>query len=277
MIRCQLVKLSRNRRGHAVREAHAIHGESLRIGRAADNEIYLPDPRVTLVHARIVRGGDGLLYIKAERPSIFVDGGFESRVRLLPERAVTLGPYRFTVEAAEWDSDITLTMELVSPLPDDRSGLMSRSRTTLAAAGMSKRAAAGLALAVILLPFLVLPLLPSLVPSLRQVSAALPIGLDQSWNPGPLSPGHNRFARDCQSCHQQPFVQVQDAACTACHQEVGDHLGDKHAQQALFGGVRCASCHKDHQGDGLAQRDPSLCIDCHHAGGKINGVRAIDF
>lgn len=274
MIRCQLIRVSRNRRGQPVRESQPVQAETLRIGRGADCEIHLPDPRVNLQHARITRGSDGHLHIEADRPTLYVNDAFDLRARLVPGLAVGVGPYRFTVEAATDGTDLVLAMELQSPLPDDRSGLQARSRTTLKAAGLSRRAAAVALVTLVLLLFLLLPLLPSRSPELREASRALPIGLDQSWDVGPLSPGHVGFGRDCVSCHAEPFVQVRDEACTACHADLPNHMQDATVQQAVFGDTRCASCHREHKGPDLAQRDASLCVDCHADAGRtgIAGV-----
>ncbi|HEX5754744.1 MAG TPA: cytochrome c3 family protein [Arenimonas sp.] len=262
MIRCQLIRVQRNRRGQAVRESQWISAEPLRIGRGADCQIHLPDPRVNLQHARLLRGSDGL-YLEAERPLLYVNDRFEVRVRLQPGLDVGIGPYRISVEPAGDGEDVSLALELVSPLPEDGSGLRARSRTSLAAAGLSRRRLALLLGGAVLLLFVLLPLLPGQSPALRELSQQLPVGLDQSWDVGPVSPAHAAIARDCQSCHAQAFVQARDRECRACHEDVADHASTPDMQAVAFDGQRCASCHLEHKGPGLAERNPSLCVDCH--------------
>jgi pSer/pThr/pTyr-binding forkhead associated (FHA) protein len=275
MIRCRLVNVTRNRAGKPQREARAVSGEPLRIGRGAECEIHLPDPRVSLHHAAVRRGDDGQFYLEAEGNTLNADGRFEQRLRLRPGQVVSIGPYRFEVEAPEETEDLALSVELVSPLPDDRERLASTSQVSLAQTGLSKRRMALALGGLALLLFLVLPVLYAVSPGVRMATAHLPYGLDKSWDPGPLSAGHVGFGNDCRQCHQVPFVQVRDEACTACHTGIGPHIADASLEEAVFGEMRCASCHRDHKGlEGLARGDASQCVDCHgdvkaHAAGSL--------
>ena len=275
MIRCQLVTVTRNRAGKAQRDARTVSAEPLRIGRGADCAIHLPDPRVSLHHAALRRGDDGAIYLEAEGATLNVGGRFEQRLRLQPGQGVMIGPYRFDVEAADAAHDLALAVELAEPLPDDRERLSSRSQVSLAQTGLSKRRLA-LALGnLVLLLFVVLPVLYAVSPAVRMATAHLPFGLDQSWNPGPVSAGHVGFGSDCSQCHQVPFVQVRDQECTACHTGIGPHIAQAGLEQAVFGEMRCASCHRDHKGlEGLARGDTAQCVDCHgdvkaHASGTL--------
>lgn len=264
MIRCQLVRVSRNRAGKAQRDASAVSGEPLRIGRGAECAIHLPDPRVSLHHASVRRREDGHLYLEAEGGALQAEGRPEQARRLLVGMVVGIGPYQLEVGAADAGHDLALSVELTAPLPDDRERLAARSQLSLAQAGLSKRRwALGLGAAVLLL-FLVLPVLHAVSPTVRMTAAHLPFGLDQSWNPGPISAGHVGFGNDCRQCHQTPFVQVRDQACTACHAGIGPHIADAALQTTVFGDKSCASCHRDHKGlEGLAQGDTAQCVDCH--------------
>ncbi|PZO09845.1 MAG: hypothetical protein DCF27_04350 [Lysobacteraceae bacterium] len=264
MIRCQLVTVTRNRAGKAQRDARTVSGEPLRIGRGAECAIHLPDPRVSLHHAAVRRGDDGQLYLEAERHTLKAGGRFEQRLRLQPGQVVMIGPYRFEVEAPDAAHELALTVELTEPLPDDRERLASKSRVSLAQAGLSKRRVALWLGGLVLLLFAALPVLYAVSPQVRMATAHLPFGLDQSWDPGPISAGHVGFGDDCSQCHQVPFVQVRDQACTACHTGIGPHIAQAGMQDAVFGEVRCASCHRDHKGlEGLARGDGAQCVDCH--------------
>lgn len=275
MIRCHLVQVTRNRAGKAQREARTVSGEPLRIGRGAECAIHLPDPRVSLHHAAVRRGDDGRFYLEAEGSTLKAGGRFEQRLRLQPGQVVMIGPYRFEVEAADEAHELALSVELTEPLPDDRERLASSSQLSLARTGLSKRRMALLLGGLVLLLFMVLPVLYAVSPAVRMATAHLPFGLDQSWDPGPLSSGHIGFGSDCSQCHQVPFVQVRDQACTACHAGIGPHIAQAALEEAVFGEMRCASCHRDHKGlDGLARGDTSRCVDCHgdvkaHAAGSM--------
>ncbi|MEB0140067.1 MULTISPECIES: cytochrome c3 family protein [unclassified Undibacterium] len=92
--------------------------------------------------------------------------------------------------------------------------------------------------------------------------------LDASWNPGHVSSSHQPWANDCKVCHAQPFVRVQDKECLSCHKNTGDHVPQHTANVAELHEVRCATCHRDHQGEfGLAQQNKRYtavaCSSCH--------------
>jgi hypothetical protein len=88
--------------------------------------------------------------------------------------------------------------------------------------------------------------------------------LDTFWNPGAISSAHQGFAQDCRSCHDKPFERVTDASCTACHTQVGDHVSDPTIAHNTLTGQRCATCHKEHQGQaGMRTTDTVGCATCH--------------
>lgn len=264
MIRCQLIQVTRNRRGKVMREERSVVGDPLRIGRGTDCVLHLPDPRIHLSHATIHRGDDGQLYLEGEGTVLGVQGNYEQRVRLRPGVQVMLGPYEFTVEYASAGVDLVLAVELVMPLPDDRTELRARARTSLAQTMLSKRGlAVGLAV-LVAIAFLLLPVLNATRPTVHAASAKLPVPLDASWNPGPISSAHQSFGNDCQACHQTPFVQVTDSACKTCHAGIGDHIANAGMQHAAFGEQRCASCHREHKGSAvMARAQGTSCADCH--------------
>ncbi|MCO6430004.1 MAG: FHA domain-containing protein [Deltaproteobacteria bacterium] len=82
-----------------------------------------------------------------------------------------------------------------------------------------------------------------------------------SWNSGPISNNHAMIAHDCHACHADPFVQVQDAQCLACH-NMSEHSEVLEKHEGLEG--RCASCHMEHNGDhAMVLRDSRMCVTCH--------------
>lgn len=264
MIYCQLIQITRNSRGQAIDEAREIAGDSLRMGRGANCIVHLPDPRINLHHATIHYADDGKLYLESANELLNFNGEFRKREALRAGSRILIGPYQFIVEEKDKDHDLVLSYELVSPLPDDRAELNKRSRTSLTQTGLSKRSIALSLAALITLAFLILPILHATKPELVSAADKLPISLDESWNPGPISAGHQAFAKDCQQCHSKPFVQVEDTACTTCHKNIGDHIENKAMQGSLFGKTRCASCHLEHKDSlTIARSNPGLCVDCH--------------
>lgn len=88
--------------------------------------------------------------------------------------------------------------------------------------------------------------------------------LDTFWNPGTISSAHQGFAQDCRSCHDKPFERVTDASCTACHTRVGDHVSDSTIAHNTLTGQRCATCHKEHQGQAAMRTTDTVgCAQCH--------------
>lgn len=264
MIYCLLVKITRNSQDLAIREEREIAGDTLRIGRGTNCILYLPDPRINLHHASIQYADDGKLYLESAKELLNFNGELRKREALRHGSRILIGPYELIVEQKDKDHDLIISYELIQPLSDDRAEFKKRSRTSLAQTGLSKRSIALSLAALIALAFLILPVLNATQPLLKASSENLPITLDESWNPGPISAGHQAFAKDCQQCHTTPFVQVQDKACTSCHQDIGNHVANKKMQATLFGETRCASCHLEHkENHAIAQGYPALCVDCH--------------
>ena len=91
----------------------------LRIGRGAGNEILLRDPDKTVSrnHARIIRSGDGFVYVDHESQNgSWVNGQVVDRVALVDGLTITIGEYELRCE----------TRQVVALGPDEE---------TLAAAG----------------------------------------------------------------------------------------------------------------------------------------------
>jgi hypothetical protein len=264
MISCKLIFVTRNSRGQAIHEEREISGDSLRIGRGASCILHLPDPRINLFHASIRYAEDGKLYLESANELLNFNGELRKREALRVGSKVLIGPYELRVEEKDNQHDLVLSYELVQPLSDDGADFKKRSRIRLAQTGLSKRSIAlGLAF-LIALAFLILPVLHATNPELVSGADKLPVTLDESWNPGPISAGHQAFAKDCRQCHTKPFVQVEDQACTNCHKNIGDHVANKTMQTNLFGETRCASCHLEHkEGHAMAQGNPALCVNCH--------------
>ena len=80
---------------------------------------------------------------------------------------------------------------------------------------LSKRPAAWLLVAIVLIVGVVLPVSVIVMHRAeREVPAWVPG--DDFWNSGPLSPAHQQAAGvRCDTCHQQPFVRVQDERARA--------------------------------------------------------------
>ncbi len=89
--------------------------------------------------------------------------------------------------------------------------------------------------------------------------------VDTFWLSGPLLPAHEIALGDrCEGCHQEPFVQVKDEACTICHDDMGNHVVPNHPEFEEFGVFRCQNCHKEHSEPlEIVSRSDRLCNQCH--------------
>ena len=263
-MKIQLAKVTRSRKGHPIRAELTLEADSPVLGRGAHAAIHLPDPRVALEHAAI-SVADGVRRVSAiGGAGLTVDGRLAGEVVLAPGAHFEIGPYLLTVETPPAGTDLALSFELVRPLPDGASELAAKSRLSLDAGGVSKRAMAWVAFIVIGLLFLALPVYNAMNPQLRALTTDLKLSPDVAWNPGPLASAHQWLSYDCGACHRTPFQRVQDHECLACHENMPGHVHDQTLQTRLFGATRCAECHLEHLGAKAPVRaDALLCQACH--------------
>ncbi|MFX8840728.1 cytochrome c3 family protein, partial [Acinetobacter baumannii] len=69
--------------------------------------------------------------------------------------------------------------------------------------------------------------------------------------PGPLSKGHAKYEKECQSCHE-PFVRhSQSGLCLTCHKDISaDRKTARgfHGRQPDASKSDCRTCHAEHKG-----------------------------
>lgn len=271
--------ITRSPRGNPMRASREINAEQLRIGRGAECELRLADPRVPLHAKNIFMGKSGpQLYDSFEQHTDVTVTGVHRPQTLKPGSSLRIGPFLLEVAEPHHDADLALTVELVQPLPGKSSlsaeELSAATRQTL----ISKRMLSWTLFLLVVAGFLLLPLFgpggadaPRAASRdgrlLQKVSQGVGGTARHSWNPGELAAGHQPFAGNCEACHSEAFTRVQDKDCKACHQNLGDHV-DREAKVAGLDEVRCASCHQDHQGTrGLEDQNTHFamgeCSACH--------------
>lgn len=263
-----------NPRGKAQRDQRRVAGPVLNIGRGSKSQIHLPDGRVALNHARITVAGDEAT-IESIEASIEVNGRSVDSARLAVGDVIEIGPHEITVEAPPPGLPLSLT---VSGGEKSAAGGNIMRRVLLRAPRLSKRRLSYLAFLGVLLLALVVPLVGDFVDdrkrpepgSMREMFQELvPVvagNFAQSWNPGPVSRGHQIFGKDCRACHQFAFLQVRDSSCISCHEKIREHVPRAEltgARGVIFARTRCAECHRDHKGIQMAPRAQELCADCH--------------
>ena len=154
MINCLLIKISHNKRGMPLRGYRTITSEELTIGRGAECNIHLLDPRISMHHAIIKRLDDGLLHLIATNGELTVDGAISQNIILAHGTQVTIGPFLLTVEPAPPDVNIAVSLVLVDRLPDEFQDLKSRTNEPLTGASQFKRKLAITMVALIAFIFL---------------------------------------------------------------------------------------------------------------------------
>lgn len=245
--------------GLEVSADEALDTDRVTLGRGTDQDIQLPDMRVTLAHATLMRhpGGGYRLECLGDNPA-WVNGSPMQVATLGIGDTIDLGRFRLTIHEPEAGQDLLIEVAEHLSARDEKGKRRREFQLTLDEAGLRKRRWAWVAAAVMLLALLAAPLL------VRQASPS-GASLDAAWDPGPPSAAHSPFEKDCAKCHQTPFARVKNEACLACHKGQPHHT-DNAAMLSAEGmdGARCASCHHEHTGrDHLVARSPALCTNCH--------------
>lgn len=234
----------------------------LRVGRNANCEIHLPDPRVALEQGMVV-DREGPVYLEGELGSQNITRKSVRSVRLKPGTPVEVGPYRLTAQTPPPAFDVALVVELVKPLGESSDFATRASRRTLASVGLSKRGVAWGLLVLVLLCFLLLPAGRVLDMPWSDAAATLPVG-DRFWNPGPLTLAHQPVEQNCAACHEKAFQPVRNAACLECHAKIGAHVAPASHASPAFSGQQCTACHAEHKGLRATHRDTDgSCVECH--------------
>ena len=271
MINCLLIKITYNSRGLPVKSYRTITANELTLGRGAECNVHLPDPRIAMHHAVIKHNDDGQIILQSINGELEVDDALIPSVGLTHGTKVMVGPYELKVEPAPPDVNLAISLVLAHRLPDDYQNIKSRTHQPLAGASIFKRRLSIFLAALIALIFIVLPLAQNLIPQLHRSMAEFPFGFDRVWSPGRISTSHMHFGSQCFNCHQEPLRRVSNKACLNCHRDTAPHITNPASQQRAFrtahpftGTMRCAECHQEHKAPHpLAQQDNGMCVKCH--------------
>lgn len=254
---------------------------ALTIGRAAENDIHLPDLAVDPSHARLEAKGDGRLLAEALGTLGFgLDGVSTMRAEFDPAKGAELrfGTYNLTVSR---DADGTPLVTIAQAESQDAGEAMDEKKSfSLASVMPGKRS---LSWYLALLIFAVFVAFPMASNALYDFDGEGTVMGDGSWSTGKLSLAHHALEQKCEVCHVKPFEPVQDKACLTCHKAVHDHaeparLAVSRADQPLGtrflwsvahafgkpGPGACTDCHTEHEGP-LRMEPPrqAFCAECH--------------
>lgn len=259
----------RHIRGDAVNETFAdllVDRPQLTLGRGADRDILLNDPRVSWEHACIRKQdeGDIRLEVQGNASTVLLNGAPVRGGRLNDGDVISIAGYNITINLLEGRSYVTV--EQAPPEKDQASKLLRQQvRLRLSETGTSKRRWSwGLFIGVLLIS-LGWPLGVRYSDNLYDWVKQSPLPADDIWEPGSLSPAHEGFAANCKNCHMQLFERVPDRACVACHEQMPQHSDNLEMVAASdMSKYRCAACHQEHSGEkGLVLAHPKICTDCH--------------
>ncbi len=243
-----------------------ISGDDLTIGSAADQRIQLLGSAVAPEHAVIRKSGSKLELSCRGGERIRVNDEEVSSAKLATGDVIELAGHRLTI--AEPPGGFDVAIELRPNENIDASEFESAFRTDLNQTWMSKRPAAWLLIAVVLLLGVALPVTVMLMHHAEKETPTWVPG-DEFWNSGPLSPAHSQAAgQRCDTCHKEPFVRVQDETCLSCHKTIHDHVSPEHlALTQLEATQRCATCHREHNEPAsfLVNSSDAMCVDCHES------------
>ena len=271
--------------GREIVRERAIGQVELTIGRAAENDIHLPDLAVEQRHVKVVPALGGKLRLEAMGSLGFtVDGRKTSDVVIDPGEGaeLELGSYRLQF-AREDDGETAITIRQAEASEEGKIDTLGG--FSLATVLPGKRPVAWIGLGLILVAFLAIPIWSNLTrtpvkPDYNKPGAVM---MDASWETGALSSVHHGLEDNCEACHVKPFVAVRDETCLSCHKDIGDHAAQPRQQNArgspgagdavlwevahAFGKPgpgACTDCHTEHEGAGrMEPTREQFCADCH--------------
>ncbi len=252
-----------------------LDAERIRVGRGVSMEINLPDLDVDFHHADLVLS-DGHLALKS-----VADGGLKVGRRKRNEAVlsagddVRIGRFQFRAEPGRDEAAAVLVMEEV---PEEKTGRRFQAgggRRRVEDVLPSRRKLSWALVLLILGLFVAWPMTEVLTREPPNDDAVVadgmlrtdipdPSPMEIAWTSGPISESHAMIQDDCGACHMRPFEMVSNNACLACHATIENHTDvDKHPALAL-GSLRCAHCHKEHNGGPSPTETASTaCATCH--------------
>lgn len=254
---------------------------ALTIGRAAENDIHLPDLAVDPSHARLEAKGDGRLLAEALGTLGFgLDGVSTMRAEIDPARGAELrfGTYNLTVSR---DADGTPLVTIAQVESQDAGEATDEKKSfSLASVMPGKRDLSWYLALLIFAVFVAFPIASSALYDPAKKETVLG---DSSWSTGKLSLAHHALEQKCEACHVKPFEPVQDKACLTCHQSVHDHADPARLALARADGPlgtrflwsvahtfgkpgpgACTDCHTEHEGAGrMEPARQEMCSGCH--------------
>lgn len=276
-------EIKRTAAGREIVRDRDLAADTLTIGRAAENDLHLPDLAVEPNHARMTVKDAGRVSVEALGSLGFVRDGADVRNAAIDSHVgaeLGFGTWRITV-SRDGDGAVLLTLKQAGDASTRSGDLEEKRGLSLAGVLPGKRAMSWLLAVAILIGFLAVPIVSNLTRD-RGARGDAVVG-DRSWNPGPLSLAHHSLTDKCEACHVKPFEPVRDETCRSCHKDLADHADPRRlaaahgnlplGEAALWsvahafgrqGPGACRDCHAEHQGaTRMAAPSQKFCAECH--------------
>jgi hypothetical protein len=238
-------------KGSTERLVQDFHQNEVLLGKGGSSHIILPGHRISPVHAKFSWDGTSLVVTDlGSLAGVRINNRRVSSATVRDGDTILLGDMLIRVAILGDTVELTGRLDDVTPVPagDDTAhqlrqlqieSYLPAMRYLLVGAAVITFVVAGL------YPFVMRDFVP--------------------FNSGPISNSHGLIAKDCQKCHREPFVPVQDTECLSCH-AMTEHSRNfsafttKHPDLSL----RCGQCHMEHNGThGLVLNDAQFCTNCH--------------
>jgi len=263
-MKARIRHIAHRRKGIVTESEKLVDEQSISIGRATDQDIFLADSGVSYNHARINLLPDGTVSVSSiSRLGFYIEGNLVQNCLIRKTGEVLVGAFSIRIAINKKRSHVDITIEKIAEDIVEVQGQRMRPML-LEQTWLSRRAMSWIAFLMVLALFLGLPLAEFYDDRAEQVIEDFNLPGDDLWLSGEISGPHPHFASDCNQCHQLPFVQVRDEACLDCHQDITEHADPAKFDLPAFRQSRCETCHKEHNGTAhLIQSTQGLCGDCH--------------
>jgi hypothetical protein len=269
-VKARIRHIAHKRKGIVTESEKVVDKQSISIGRATDQDIFLADSGVSYNHARINLLPDGTVSVSSvSRIGFYIEGNLVQNCLIRRSGELLVGAFRIRIEINSKRDLADITIERVA---EDTVEAQSERMlpTELGQTWLSRRTLSWVGFIIVLGLFLGLPLAEFYDERAEQVIEEFNLPGDDLWLSGDISAPHRHFGNDCNRCHEQPFVMVRDSACVDCHSGITEHADPDLYDLPALQQTRCATCHKEHNGTThLIQTAQNLCTDCH---GSLDSV-----
>lgn len=279
-MRVLLRQVARRQDGGIEYHDRELTADGLAIGRAGDQDVFLPGAAVALRHARLRMRRDGACEVVAVGAGgVSVNGRPVASARVEAGDVIGIGPHRLKRIPAPAGFDLALEIEHGEQNEQAVPAAIREPQLS----GWSRRRWSWFLGLAFLGAGLIVPLAGVYVPPVQEWLRATPgLPSDHWWDSGPLIPAHDSHpaGRNCTACHQVPFRLVRNDACGECHESVTRHASTETTLGSELAARRCAACHKEHGGAAaIVRRDGAFCTACHGsltaALGEQTGLRDV--